>query len=210
MTPPTRFDVRETWTSIGPHFARTRVSPWPEVEQFTDTVSGDRGLDVGTGNGRHATLLAERLDDVVAVDVSAPLLDIAASATPSNVECVLGDAVTLPIRDACIDVGLSVATIHHLPTPAMRHRSIEELCRVLAPGGTALVSVWSTTHDAFDAVKSFDTTVEWTLPDGDVVDRYYHIYTPTDFRTLIESTGASIEAFTVSSGNCYATITPST
>lgn len=208
MTTPTRTDVRDTWDAIGPHFATTRATPWHEVRTFTNTVSGDVGLDIGTGNGRHATLLADHVTDVLALDISTTLLPIARSNTPENVTCLAGDAATLPIHDETIDVALAVATIHHLPTHAARQRSLTELLRVLTPDGTAFISVWSTTHDQFDTDTSIDTTVDWTLPDGTTVDRYYHIYTPEDFRALLDATPATIDAFTVSSGNCYATITP--
>lgn len=208
MTTPTKTDVRATWDTIGPHFAKTRATPWPEVEDFVDTVDAARGLDVGTGNGRHATLLADHCNHVLALDASTELLTIAAEAVPDNVACLAGDAASLPLRDDCIDVALSIATIHHLPTPAARRASITELLRVLTADGSAYLSVWTTTHDTFDATQSFDTTVDWTLPDGTTVERYYHIYTPEDFRALLERTGATIDAFTVSSGNCYATITP--
>ena len=49
--------VRDTYDRIGAHFARTRPEPWEEVRRFLEGRSGDLGLDVGVGNGRHAELL---------------------------------------------------------------------------------------------------------------------------------------------------------
>jgi hypothetical protein len=86
--------------------------------------------------------------------------------------------------------------------------SLDELARVLADDGRALVSVWSTAHDRFDADEGFDTTVDWTLPDGEVVERYYHIYDPAEFRVDLDASQVRpVEVF-VSSGNCYAVVAP--
>jgi hypothetical protein len=69
------------------------------------------------------------------------------------------------------------------------------------------VSAWSSTHDKFDGGPDdevgFDTEVDWTLPGGETVPRYYHIYAPAEFEAdLAESDLAVVESFR-SNGNCY-------
>jgi len=203
-----RRTVRDTWETIGHHFAETRPTPWPEVERFCRAQDGAVGLDVGTGNGRHAAVLADSVETVIGLDVSAALLAVATRRLGDRVAAMLGDATRLPIRSATVDVALAIATIHHLPTATTRRASLAELARVLTPGGRALVSVWSTAHDRFDGDTGFDTTVAWTLPSGDTVPRYYHIYAPEEFRTVLADSPLTVHAFKVSSGNCYATVGP--
>ena len=206
-----RRDVRDTYDRIGSHFARTRPDPWPEVRDFVTERQGRVGLDVGVGNGRHAELLAGRVDRVLGLDVSRPVLgEAAARATERgfDLSLLLGDASALPVGDDCVDLAVYIATLHHLPTRALRIRSLDELERVLAPGGSALVSAWSTTHEAFDRTAGFDTAVDWTLPDGEVVPRYYHIYDPGEFRRDVEGSALSVAAVSVASGNCYAVVGP--
>jgi ubiquinone/menaquinone biosynthesis C-methylase UbiE len=119
----------------------------------------------------------------------------------------VADAARLPVRDSRVDLAVYVATLHHLPTRELRVRSLRELGRVLAPGGRALVSAWSTEHDRFDGHDTgFDTTVDWTLPDGETVGRFYHIYDPEEFDADLERAGLTVESSVVSSGNCYATV----
>jgi len=101
------------------------------------------------------------------------------------------------------------STLHHLPSREARVRSLDELARVLAPGGTALVSAWSTAHDRFDREEGFDTTVDWTLPGGETVPRYYHIYSPAEFEIDLGESAPSVVDVDISSGNCYATVTAS-
>lgn len=210
----TRRDVRTTYEEIADHFSKTREYAWPEVESFVeDAGTVTRALDVGCGNGRHAELLTTVSSDVVALDASRGLLleakdrlaDVA-----ERVSLVQGDAAGVPIDDDCVDLAVYVATLHHLPTKEDRRRSLDELARVLAPDARALVSAWSTEHDRFDVdgEEGFDTTIDWTLPGGDVVPRFYHIYAPSEFRADVAATGLDLVGFELSSGNCYAVVRP--
>jgi SAM-dependent methyltransferase len=213
--------VREVYREIATHFSKTRSNPWPEVESFCTERAGRPGgigLDLGCGNGRHMQLLGT-LDRVVGVDLSRPLLreakstlsgDPPAADQAKSWDLLQGDAARIPIREGVIDVGLYVATLHHLPDRQTRLESLRELSRVLTPNGTALVSVWSTAHDRFDSpaerADGFDTSVDWTLPGGKTVPRCYHIYAPQEFRRDLQAAGLSIESHMVSSGNCYAEV----
>lgn len=213
---PTR--LRAVYDEIAAHFSKTRANPWPEVETFLDDVTADAfspglGLDVGCGNGRHAELLAGVANRVVALDASRPLLFEARTRMNENGwrgSLVQGDAASLPLGRGTVDVALYVATLHHLPTRETRVRSLTELARALSTDGRALVSAWSTTHDQFDAdpgaERGFDTTVDWTLPDGETVPRFYHIYAPAEFEADLRTSELAVDAVYVSSGNCYAEV----
>ncbi len=207
-----RSAVRDTYDRIATHFASTREYAWPEVEAFVETTPcRSVGLDLGCGNCRHAELLADAgVDRVLGVDISRQLLETGRSRAVDrgfDVELCQADAATLPIADDTIDVAVYVATLHHLPTGDTRRQSLDELARVLAPGGRALVSAWSTAHDRFDESAGFDTTIEWTLPGGETVDRFYHIYAPEEFEATLDASALETIEWELSSGNCYATVT---
>jgi ubiquinone/menaquinone biosynthesis C-methylase UbiE len=205
-----RRGVQATYERIADHFAKTREYPWPEVESFCEDRSVETALDVGCGNGRHAELLLECADRVIGLDVSPRLLDIASERVP-EANLLQGDASALPISSGRVALAVYVATLHHLPTRELRQRSLDELSRVLEEDGTALVSAWSTAHDAFDASADdslgFDTHVEWTLPSGETVPRFYHIYAPAEFDTDLEASQLAVTDSWLSSGNCYAVVT---
>ncbi len=209
-------EVRAVYDEIAAHFSKTRAYPWPEVESFLTEQSGQRGIDIGCGNGRHTTLLAECCEQAVGLDVSRSLLEEATKAYPTAItdgtlQFLQGDASSLPLVDDSISVGIYIATVHHLPTRAQRIESLREVGRILEPDGVALVSTWSTAHDRFDgdadSESGFDTLVDWTLPGGETVPRFYHIYAPAEFRRDIEQAGLGIASFELSSGNCYVTVT---
>jgi ubiquinone/menaquinone biosynthesis C-methylase UbiE len=203
--------VRDTYDRIAGHFAETREYPWPEVESFLaeDAPAGGVALDLGCGNGRHAELLAERCDRVLACDISRGLLENArerASERVFDADLLQTDASALPLRDGAVSVATYVATLHHLPARDARVASLNELARVLGPCGRALVSAWSTAHDRFEADEGFDTTVDWTLPGGETVPRFYHIYAPGEFDADLRESALAVRRSFVSSGNCYAVV----
>jgi tRNA (uracil-5-)-methyltransferase TRM9 len=206
---PTSHDVQATYDRIAEHFAATREYAWPEVESFLDGRTGTTALDLGCANGRHAELLTRHADRVIGADVSAGLLAEARERAVErgfDLELVQCDAARIPLADDTIDLGVYVATLHHLPTRQDRIRSLDELARVLSADGTALVSAWSTAHDKFDREEAFDTTVDWTLPGGETVPRFYHVYSPEEFRADLDVSALVPEDVSISSGNCYAVV----
>jgi ubiquinone/menaquinone biosynthesis C-methylase UbiE len=209
-------DVRETYDRIASHFAATREHPWPEVTAFLDRAADRDGpaslaLDVGCGNGRHAEPLAAVADRVVGVDASRELLSVARERARERgygeaFSPVVGDAASVPLRDGVVDRAVYVAALHHLRPRATRVESLRELGRVLASGARGLVSAWSVDHDRFDADAAFDTTVDWTLPGGERVPRFYHVYDAAEFAADLDAAGLSVVRRFVSSGNCYAVV----
>lgn len=211
-----RSRVRRVYDEIATHFSKTRANPWPEVESFLDGLpakGGGTGLAIGCGNGRHTGPLGEVIERVVALDASRGLLLEARGRSADggwDAALVQGDAARLPLAAGSADVALYVATLHHLPDQETRVGSLGELSRVLTAGGRGFVSAWSTAHDRFDAPADaetgFDTTVDWTLPGGETVPRFYHIYALPEFEADVAAAGLAVEDAFVSSGNCYAVV----
>ncbi len=211
--------TRRVYDEIATHFSQTRAYPWPEVTDFlrdAETLANRQiGLDIGCGNGRHTEPLAGIVSRAVGADISRELLFEARSAMDADsarrwrAALVQADSAALPFADDCVDVGVYVATLHHLPDRERRVESLRELARVLSPTGQALVSAWSTEHDRFAdhaGEDGFDTTIDWTLPGGETVPRFYHIYAPAEFEADLRDGGLKIQSSVVSSGNCYAVV----
>ena len=100
------------------------------IVDFLEPIDGLKVLDVGTGTGRGALVLAARGADVTGVDASAEMLAVArrrAAAAGLTVEFVQGDAHGLAYDDRSFDVVVCLRVLMH--TPDWR-QSLGELCRV--------------------------------------------------------------------------------
>lgn len=94
--------------------------------------------DLGCGTGNAAELLAPIVRKVIAVDQSEPMLAAAAKRLEhfSNVQFVRGELESLPIASATVDAAVCVLVLHHLDSP---QNAVNEMARVLRPGGIAMV-----------------------------------------------------------------------
>ena len=106
--------------------------------------SEDHVLDLGCGLGRLTRALAARAGRVTAVDVSAEMLERARELNPGldHVTWLLGDGETLDgVADASVDVAVSHVVLQHIPSAKVQLGYVEELRRVLRPGGWAVFGV---------------------------------------------------------------------
>ena len=141
--------VAETYDKIAPHFSDTRYKPWPNVCNYlNDLPAQSVVVDVGCGNGKYFVVNPELM--VFGTDVSRNLLKIAME--KPNISVAHADSLLLPFRDNCFDHLISIAVIHHFSNDALRKAAVEELVRIVRPGGTLLITVW-----AFEQPKKYDS-----------------------------------------------------
>ncbi|KAH9842582.1 S-adenosyl-L-methionine-dependent methyltransferase [Rhodofomes roseus] len=175
--------VHSVYDEIAPHFSSTRYKPWPIIAQFLSSLpTGWVGLDSGTGNGKYLPLPQDRPGSVwtVGLDRSRNLLEIAQNAGGIQREVVWGNVLEIPWRAGAFDYAISIATIHHLSTPARRKLAVQRLIESISPAhGRALVYVWaieqdelskrsiptecSTNNPVTDSAKGKDVFVPWVL-----------------------------------------------
>ena len=102
-------------------------------------------LEAGTGKGHFALALAKRGYSFVTFDISEEeqhfaKLNIAYSGLEKQVDFRIEDGEHTGFSDASFDVVFSVNVLHHLANP---YRVIDELIRVLAPGGKLVIGDFS-------------------------------------------------------------------
>jgi len=126
-------------------YDETRALPEEIARKQTDAVvteleaaGASRVLEIGIGTGRIARPLASRGVRVSGVDISTRMMarlreQIEPSFAP--VDLLLGDATRLPIATASLR---AVLIVHVLHLVSSWERALEELRRVLAPGGVFL------------------------------------------------------------------------
>ena len=156
-------EVQDQWNNnpVGSHYAKTTkphtldwyleveqyrygtYSPWAfEVMEFGQHA-GEKVLEIGGGLGTDLSMFARHGAIVTDVDLSAGHLAHAQenfALRGLKGEFVHHDAETLPFPDNTFDVVYSNGVIHH--TPNTQH-VVQEIRRVLKPGGKAIVMVYA-------------------------------------------------------------------
>jgi SAM-dependent methyltransferase len=99
---------------------------------------GGRLLDVGCGTGQLGEAIAAEGYDVFGVDLSAAMV---AKARQRGLHGTSAGVTTrLPFAANSFDLALTVATLHHLETPQRVKTTVDEMARVIKPGG--FVMLW--------------------------------------------------------------------
>lgn len=103
---------------------------------------GEHVLDLGCGTGNAALLAAACGAHVIGVDPAARLLDVArveAERQGADITLSTGDASSVPIDDASVDVVMSVFGVIFAPDAGV---AAAEMSRVLHPCGRVVLSAW--------------------------------------------------------------------
>lgn len=118
---------------------------WPKVKKFIRKLEPDSLLaDVGCGEGKYLNLNNRILS--IGSDRSSSLCQLAANsqqASTNGNQLVVCDNLTLPFRSGLFDAVISIGVIHHLSSAKRRIRAVQELNRILRPGGKIMIYVWA-------------------------------------------------------------------
>lgn len=138
-----KYDLMNDFMSLGVHRLWKRFAL-----QVSDVRRGERVLDVASGSGDLAALLAERVGpdgQVVVSDINPAMLEVGRGrlmdrGIAGNVEFVLANAEDLPFPDNHFDlvtIGFGLRNVTHID------RALASMARVLKPGGRLLVLEFS-------------------------------------------------------------------
>lgn len=153
---------------------------------------GERVLDVATGTGVAAFMAADRVGEdgeVVATDISEKMIDqtgaYAAQRGTTNMRFERADAEELPYQDASFD---AVTCVLGLMFPAEPQLAIQQMYRVLKPGGRAAVCVWGRREQCgwAELFPITDARVE-----SDVCPMFFQLGLPGALELAFETTGFS-------------------
>lgn len=140
--------IRRYFDAASDHYARSRAQEYSFIAQKRIALEFlpprlERVLDIGCGPAVLAADLLERADAYCGIDLSPQMIAhgrsrLAADARGSRCALSVGDAEALAFADGSFDAVVALGLLEYLGSyePALR-----EICRVLRPGGVAVLAV---------------------------------------------------------------------
>ena len=144
---------------------------------------------------------------VIGIDISSNLLKILKEKVKnkgfSNVICIHGNLIDIPLMSDSIDAVLYIAALHNIKDRNNRIKSLKEVKRILENDGVALISVWSRWQDRYRRhfLKQLFSKNNREFGDIDIywkqnnlnVPRFYHLYSKREFIKDLKQSGLNIE-----------------
>jgi SAM-dependent methyltransferase len=162
MTIASTFSDSEAYELQMGRWSRRLAEPFLD---FAQLKRGERILDVGCGNGSLTFAIANRADvqSICGIDRVAPFVEYASAKNRDpRIAFRVGDACALPFLSGSFDTVLSLLVLHFIPET---ERAINELRRVVRPGGTVAAAVWDG-RGGFVAQRIFFDIAAMADPDG--------------------------------------------
>ncbi len=164
------------------------------LEQFSkEHRHFQQGLNLGTGEGDYDQMIATYCTALTACDINPADVAFARQLNSqlSQLKYQVENALDLSFPDACFDLLTSVDVIEHVGQP---ERMMEEVARVLAPGGIALITFPSLefpfTYDPINRILSYFGKRK--IPQGAYAFGHEYLIFGQDFRYWAEKNGLQI------------------
>lgn len=168
------------YQDIATHFSQTRKhNKWAWIEKFLDNHPDPEFIcDLGCGSGRNMRSNCFGVDNCP--EFIKICLDLGLKAKYSDMA-----EIDLPVDS--FDAIMCIAAFHHLENEDRRLQSLQEMKRILKPGGQILLSVWSINQPERTKrkFKYGDNLVPWNK-DGTIYQRYYYIFELDEIKKLFQ------------------------
>ena len=163
-----------------------------ELEMLAQRWQKGRLLNIGCAHGPDF-LPFKPCFDLSGVDFSLEMLKFAQKYSRKfgfRVNLCLADIGHLPFADETFDWAISVATYHHIRGNQPRQLALNELKRVLKPGGEAFITVWNRRQPRFWFSRR-EVAVPWRAR-GKTLYRYYYLFTYPELEKLVKKAGLEV------------------
>ena len=194
-------EIEAGYDLVAEKFSATRNFFWKDLEFIADIVSsGDKILDFGCGNGRLLEIIGKRNIEYQGVDVSSGLVEKAKEKYPhfkdrfSKIEA----EPSLPFPENYFNVIFSLAVFHHFPKEYQKIR-LQELCRLLKPGGKIVLTVWNLNQEnilaskKWEAISDDEVYISFENNEGEKFRRYHFVFSEEKLKDLVEKAGFQVE-----------------
>ena len=180
-------EIAPGWYSFR-HWSRFRN----ELEALAHRWQKGKLLNVGCAHGPDFLPFTQGFD-LYGVDFSVKMLKFARKYSEKfnfTANLAVADVRCLPYSDETFDWAISIATYHHVRGKEEREAALNELRRVLKPGGEVFITVWNRWQPRFWFSRR-EVAVPWQTR-GKTLYRYYHLFSYPELEKLVNRAGFEI------------------
>ncbi|MCL5985424.1 MAG: methyltransferase domain-containing protein [Actinobacteria bacterium] len=157
-----------------------------KVVGFAKARSGSKILDVATGTGKQAFAFARRGYDVIGVDLTEAMLNVANKKNKyGNVKFKIADATDLPFEDNSFDVTCVSFALHDMPLN-IREKVLKEMVRVTRPEGMIVIIDYALPENKIGRFLIYHLV---SLYEGE----YYSKFIKSDLEALLKNSGIDVK-----------------
>jgi tRNA (uracil-5-)-methyltransferase TRM9 len=163
-----------------------------ELESLARRWGKGRLLNLGCAHGPDFMPFRKNFE-LFGVDFSVNMLQLARMYSKKykfGVGLSEADVRYLPYSDNTFDWAIAVATYHHIDNKQERLQALQELRRVLKPGGEAFITVWNRWQPRF-WLKSKNILVPWRRRDK-TLNRYYYLFSYRELEQMARKAGLEV------------------
>jgi len=204
-------NIRANYNTIAKEWDISRFRPSEVKVLFLKNAKPGMVVgDIGCGNGIIIPeLLKRKIKKYYGLDISNKLIAIAKKkylneVKKNKVEFKVGNALKLPYPKNKFDIIFSLATMHHLPSEKNHLKFLQEINKVLKPGGKAVIFNWNlfnpVIRNRFESKgmltpvkeKGYDERdvyIGWRASPDREAFRFIHIFAPEEIKKLAKKVG---------------------
>ncbi len=163
-----------------------------ELETLAQRWQQGRLLNIGCAHGPDFLPFRQGFE-LYGVDFSSEMLKLARRYSRKfnfAVSLSVADACYLPYPDETFNWAISVAIYHHIKGKEERLKSLQELRRILKPGGEAFITVWNRWQPRF-WFRGKEIAVPWRTK-GKTLYRYYYLFSYPELEKLVKKAGFEV------------------
>ena len=137
-------NVYDVYEDIAHHFNVTRTYEWSWVRRFHESLlKASYVLDIGCGNGRNI----EFYKDLHLIEGIDSCYEFVRICLEKNLPVIQGNMCYMPYCHESFDALTVIASFHHLDCEENRIEALNEMNRVLKPGGKILIVSFHSIED---------------------------------------------------------------
>lgn len=173
--------VRKAFAILAPYYDVVAI-PFSgvrdKVVNITNAKKGSKILDVATGTGQQAFAFAKKGYEVIGIDLSDAMLDVARKKNKfGNAKFEVADATNLPFEDDSFDVSTISFALHDMPL-TIREKILKEIVRITRPQGTIVVADYNLPENKISKFLIYHFVSLYEA-------EYYKTFIKSDLETLL-------------------------